>query len=348
MLLHRAARVVVVILCSIGVHGQTVPIAVVNSGFEAPAIAAGSFETTAPPPGWTGYGPLDFGFRTIGVLNPATTTLYAVAPPDGSNVGVVFLLDDPGNPTIFAGQEAGLTQTLDTALQGGRSYVLRVEVGNIAVDPDPPHNVFAFAGFPGYRVELRAGGVTVAADVNTLAIPEGEFRSAVVAVDIAADHPQIGELLSIRLGNLNQSVGIEVNFDDVRLESSPIAPPNAWSAQGGALAGIAGEPLLVGNGPLDAVGGNTVELSQAAPGAPAALFAALSSTPVPFKGGLLLPIPFLTPLLFVTGPAGTLPLGFVLPAGVPAGTELWLQWAIQDAAAPFGVALSNAILGQVP
>jgi hypothetical protein len=36
---------------------------------------------------------------------------------------------------------------------------------------------------------------------------------------------------------------------------------------------------------------------------------------------------------------------FVMPAGVPAGTELYLQWAIQDHGAVQNVALSNALKG---
>ena len=37
---------------------------------------------------------------------------------------------------------------------------------------------FDLSGFPGYAVQLLAGGVVVAEDHNTLAgsIPEGEFR----------------------------------------------------------------------------------------------------------------------------------------------------------------------------
>jgi molecular chaperone DnaK (HSP70) len=46
-----------------------------------------------------------------------------------------------------------------------------------------------------------------------------------------------------------------------------------------------------------------------------------------------------------SGKISAVALPFVMPAGVPVGTELWTQWAIQDAAAIKGVALSNAVLG---
>jgi hypothetical protein len=119
----------------------------------------------------------------------------------------------------------------------------------------------------------------------------------------------------------------------------------AWSDQGSALAGVTGQPSLVGSGALSPLSSNSVDLSNAAPSALAGLFIALSSTPVPFKGGTLIPFPFLTPVFLATSAAGMINIPFLMPAGVPVGTQLWAQWAIQDAVAINGVALSNAIKG---
>ena len=121
-----------------------------------------------------------------------------------------------------------------------------------------------------------------------------------------------------------------------------------WINQGCALAGISGDPLLVGTGTLADGSLNSADLSNTAPSALAGLFLALSSTPVPFKGGTLKPVPFFTPVFLTTSPSGTISIPFVMPSGVPAGTELWVQWALQDAVAINGVALSNAILGVTP
>lgn len=122
-----------------------------------------------------------------------------------------------------------------------------------------------------------------------------------------------------------------------------------WRDELHALGGVGGDPLLTGQGDLTAHSGNSVTLGQAAPGALAGLFLALSGNPVPFKGGVLLPVPPMAPpLLATTGADGALVLPFVMPNGVPSGTELWLQWAIQDAAAVKGVALSNALVGHTP
>ena len=197
-----------------------------NHSFEFPAIPANSFATTAAPPGWQVHGgPINFGARTIGVLDPAGSTLYAEPPPHGENVGVVFLMDNQANQTNFARIEAGLRQTLASTLQTRRRYTLRVEVGNIANDLQAP---FLFGGFPNYRIDLLAGTNVLASDNNSLLPGEGRFLTSTVTVAIAASHPFAGQPLGIRLVNLNSAPGIEVNWDNVRLESSPIPPPTLF------------------------------------------------------------------------------------------------------------------------
>lgn len=194
-----------------------------NHSFELPAIGPGTFSTTAAPPGWSAYGnAINFGNRTIGVLRPVTTTLYAVPVPDGRNVGVIFLMDNQASQTFFAGIEAGMRQTLAATLQTRRQYALRVEVGNIANDVNAP---FLFGGFPNYRIDLLAGTNVLASDLNTLRPGEGRFLTSTVSVAIAASHPFAGQPLGLRLVNLNNAPGIEVNFDNVRLDSTPVGRP---------------------------------------------------------------------------------------------------------------------------
>jgi len=194
-----------------------VPIA--NPSFEEPFASNGTFLTTSPPPGWGVVGSVDFGFRTVGVLNPNTTILYVDPVPDGRNVGVVFLGTGVNNSPV------GLVQTLSTTLQARTHYSLTVEVGNIANDAIPPNNSFEFDGFPGYRIEFVSGSNVLASDENTLLPGEGQFLSSTVEVSIASGHVDLGEPISIRLINLNQAPGIEVNFDDLRLEAVPFPDP---------------------------------------------------------------------------------------------------------------------------
>ncbi|MEO1510668.1 MAG: hypothetical protein AAFU70_01220, partial [Planctomycetota bacterium] len=64
-------------------------------------------------------------------------------------------------------------------------------------------------------------------------IPEGEFRTSTIELVVGASHPQLGGALEIRLLNLNmedtpEDPGIEVDFDDVRLDASA-NPPSGCS-----------------------------------------------------------------------------------------------------------------------
>ncbi len=204
----------------------TVSLVVSNHSFEFPQIPSGTFSVSAPPPGWSVYGNgINNGNRSVGVLDPTNTTLYHEPPPEGENVGVIFLMDDEVNQTNFANIEAGMQQTLEATLQTLRIYTLRVAVGNItnmADDPTPP---FEFRGFPNYRIDLLAGTNVLAADNNSLLPAEGRFLTSTTTVAIAASHPAAGQPLGIRLVNLNSAPGIEVNWDNVRLDSSPIPAP---------------------------------------------------------------------------------------------------------------------------
>lgn len=319
-------------------HGASVT--VVNPGFESPPIAPGSFSTTAPPPGWMPYGNLDFGYRTIGVLHPATTQLYTAPVPEGNNVGVVFLQDNPADPTLFTHQEAGLVQTLGATLQTSTRYTLRVHVGNIGNDPNPPHNQFSFGGFPGYRIDLLAGGVPVISD-GALLPPDGQFQEAVIQVDIPPGHPGENLALGIRLVNLNAALGLEVNFDDVRLDEQPLS---AWSDLGHGKPGSFGVPLLVGSGVLTAGSSNQLALSQVPAATVAHLIVGFSAVSTPFLGGTLVPSPLLV-LPLPTSPTGDLVLPFAWPATAPAATSLYLQFWIADSGASLGVSASNAVTG---
>lgn len=123
-----------------------------------------------------------------------------------------------------------------------------------------------------------------------------------------------------------------------------------WANAGSALAGVSGAPLLVGHGTLQGASAGDIALSAAAPVAAAVLFVSLTAAPapVPFKGGSLVAFPVIAQLPVVTGASGNLTLPFLWPTGLPAGLHLDFQYAIQDAAAVKGVALSNALDALTP
>ncbi len=121
-----------------------------------------------------------------------------------------------------------------------------------------------------------------------------------------------------------------------------------WTDLGSALAGVSGNPSLVGTGPLTTGSAGTLSLTNGAPSALSILFISLSSTPAPFKCGTLVPVPILTQLSLFTNGAGAIPLGWAAwPAGL-SGASLYFQYGIADGAAVCGVALSNALRANVP
>lgn len=214
------------------------PVPVENPGFEADFAADGTFPV-GPVTGWPAYDPLGLlpqPGNFTGVINPTGSSFFNFDDaPEGRNAALLFCEGTIGQGPI------GLSQTLDAVLEAGTTYTLTVEVGNIASGTGlPPFDAFGFYdldGFPGYSIQLLANGVVLAEDFDTIEIPEGEFRTAACAVSIGPDHPLLGVPLEIRLINLNledspEDPGIEVDFDDVRLDASPtgctasdLAPP---------------------------------------------------------------------------------------------------------------------------
>jgi hypothetical protein len=117
---------------------------------------------------------------------------------------------------------------------------------------------------------------------------------------------------------------------------------------GSGLAGAGGVPTLTGDGTLAPGSAGSVLLANAATNALAMLFVSDQSVPTPFKGGTLLPVPFLATALLTTSAGGTIPVTWTEWPLLPGGTEVFVQYAVQDAGAPKGAALSNALRGDVP
>ncbi len=119
----------------------------------------------------------------------------------------------------------------------------------------------------------------------------------------------------------------------------------AFENGGFAQAGAGGSPAFVGVGTLRPGTSGSLNLSNAATSATAALFIGFASNPTPFKGGTLVPVPFIDPPILLTtsvGGAINLPWGS-WPTGLPSGFEIFLQWVVVDATAPGGHAMSNVV-----
>lgn len=221
-------------LAALPVSVRAAPVPIVNPGFEADFADDGTFPTGSVT-GWPAHDPLgllDQPGNYTGVLNPSGTSFFnGDDAPEGRNAALLFLEGTIGQGPI------GLRQTLNAVLEPSTTYTLTVGVGNIASGIGlPPFDAFGFYdldGFPGYTIQLLAGGEILAEDADTLQIPEGEFATSTVVFDVGPDHPRLGEPLEIRLINLNLedtpgNPGIEVDFDDVRLDAAPA--PGACNA----------------------------------------------------------------------------------------------------------------------
>lgn len=203
-----------------------VSLAINNPGFETDFAAANCFNVNAAPIGWLLYDPTGIyngGSNSVGTLDTRPGGPHFInGAPQGEQVALTFIQASAGAGPM------GIRQVLANVLELNTTYTLSVQVGDIAAGQGPPPcDVFGFFnlnGFPGYQVQLLAGGVVIAQDDNTLAgvLDEGLFALSTIQVTIGETHPLAGAQLEIRLINLNMidtpmNPGIEVDFDDVVL-----------------------------------------------------------------------------------------------------------------------------------
>ncbi|QDT07385.1 hypothetical protein K227x_58120 [Rubripirellula lacrimiformis] len=211
-------------------------VTVINPSFED--IRGENFTngfTFGPLGGWDLYDPNGItnggagNTYFVGTLTPAANSpFFPSGAADGQRVGIAFNFAGSGGQG-----EYGMQQTLAATLQPNTAYSLDVEIGNIASGTS-----FDLSGFPGYRVDLLAGGVVVAQDNNSLngLIAEGDFETSNISFATTASHAQLGQALQIRLVNLNQidaafpTADLEVDFDFIRLRATAVPEPSSLAA----------------------------------------------------------------------------------------------------------------------
>ena len=215
---------------------KATPVSIINAGFEdiTGQTVFNEFSFGLPT-GWTLFDPNNITGSSgifLGTLQPNGIDFFNTTAPEGNRVALLF-----GNDQFGQG-EYGYTQTLSDTLQANTQYNLSVEVGNIASGTAQNGTFFNLDEFPGYRVELLAGGQVIAADDNTLAglIPEAEFRTSNISFSTGLNNALLGQDLGVRLVNLNEiplgfnadnSPDLEVDFDNVRLSIVTVPIPAA-------------------------------------------------------------------------------------------------------------------------
>ena len=164
-------------------------------------------------------------------LFPAATTSHA---PEGSLISYIAQSDSSKRGKGIL----GFSQTLSETLHADTIYTLRVWVGNPASNTFAAYNEYYYfdaVGFPGYRIDLLAGDDIIAQDDNNndVALADGEWiESILIAGPFTANETNIGEALTIRLINLNKdTVGKEVQFDDIRLDAVSTLPTIAPTSE---------------------------------------------------------------------------------------------------------------------
>jgi hypothetical protein len=121
-----------------------------------------------------------------------------------------------------------------------------------------------------------------------------------------------------------------------------------WSNLGHSLAGPAGWSRLEGFGPLTPGSSVTLRASNGPPFAPAILIAGPSAISLPFKGGVLVPLPVLVQPLGLLDAEGALQISGTWPADMPPNASFAMQVWRPEAGAPVGFAATTAIRGTTP
>ena len=121
-----------------------------------------------------------------------------------------------------------------------------------------------------------------------------------------------------------------------------------WQNVGGSTAGFNGFPFLKGDGPLTAGSPATLTLTNTPPNAIMLAWLSFTSAPLNAFGGTIHANPFANQFFFFSDASGGWTATVPWPAGIPAGTEVWFQFLVEDVTSIYGIILSNGVKATTP
>lgn len=252
---------------------------------------------------------------------------------DVNDVGhIVGSSQTAGSSNYHAVRWTGAAPAIDLGTLGGaNSHAYAINSAGVIVGSSQVQ------GSSAYHAALWNG--TQAIDLNALLDPVTTSAGWILesARDINDDGWIVGDAR-------NDALGI---WRGVLLKPT-VSTSGAFSELGYGMAGWAGVPQLAGAGTLVPGEPCALDLTFAAPAAPALLLVGTASNPTPFLGGTLVPIPYAVSLLLNSDPTGRLLLQFDWPLGLSQGTSLYFQYIVSDAAAIQGASLSTVLRADVP
>ncbi len=264
---------------------------------------------------------------------PGSDQAYA-----GQGLGQSFLTDDD-----VVGFFGNLRVTYTNPVQVASGQLIDVDV-HTGTQPEQ-WTISAFDGSGGLvdQVVITAefGPDNPCTSCPTTGPGDGGARTWVLQ---SLSGPEIHSILFDYTGTTIGQTGFA--FDNFSPSTNPIVP--RWTDLGGGTPGIAGVPTLQGAGSL--VGGipATISLTQAPSSAP--MLAWISFAPTPFSaiGGTVHAYPFASQLFVFADGSGQYVASTLWPTGIPAGTEIWFQFIVEDLTTVHGLTLSNGLLATTP
>jgi hypothetical protein len=178
---------------------------------------------------------------------------------------------------------------------------------------------------------------------------DADYRTGWVVLHLPGQLPSAPEIEKM-VGILNQHSADWNNSTLGRGVMDNTLPDRviAFADLGGASLGTSGLPTLTASGALTAGSPVQVDLVNAPPSAFILAWISITSVPVQVLGGTLFANPFVTQFLHGTDGSGTFSQAAPWPPGIPAGTDLYLQFLCQDLSVPSNLTLSNAVFATTP